>query len=159
MKTLLEIAKENGAKEASYVAGFDVKNEKTEIKDSICFDGDDREAKLKATINAYNAQMNEPVACECYYEDETKATLIFEQYKPNKIVVALPVDDSYVQVMTLENGKPITKLFYRQSQTIPPNIAEYIERLEKALDFIANGSHTYYGSIAKEALTSKPKDK
>lgn len=55
-KTLLDIAKENGAKEARYVAGFDVKNEKTEIKDSICFDGDDREAKLKATINAYNAQ-------------------------------------------------------------------------------------------------------
>jgi hypothetical protein len=40
-----------------------------------------------------------------YFENnDTKDTLIFEQYKPDHIIVVLPANGEYVQVMKNKNG-------------------------------------------------------
>lgn len=132
MKTLIEIAKEQGA---------------------IVLDGIDfmqlDEAQLIATINAVNAQ-SEPVG-EIVCDARTGHTVnIFTGDKP------------YPNIGT--------KL-YTAPQTLPPEWAEYVGRLERTLEWYGNENNWFISedkkvseinagnafSVAQQALASKPK--
>lgn len=142
-KSLTDIAKEQGA----------CLFEKSGVISFI------NEAQLKATVDAYNAQVSEPVAWVCLIDDEE---LFYTD-----------------EAKAYGNGKnaEVTPL-YTSPQTIPPAVAEYIERLENSMYIlltfnsktrwiggIENGRYESSGDAlikaieqCEKALASKPKE-
>lgn len=133
-KSLLEIAKENGA----FI-----------VKDEIGEDLVIPVSELQATINAYNAQNSEPVAYRQHIE-HTKNGITSHEF-----------GYSDIQIMQGDDA------LYLAPQPIPPAVAEYVGRLERALNIIVLSEEPNHVAdmlstkgmaiTAKQALASKPK--
>ena len=91
---------------------------------------------LEELWNAASAHTNntaEPDVREitAYWEDDdAKDVLVFEQYKPDHIVVCLDVNKQFVQVMRNDNGK-ISSIMYEKAPHQPESVKEALEKAAK----------------------------
>lgn len=140
-KQLIDIAEEQGAIKLMVDDPYFPFNKGNIIFENI--------AQLQATINAYNAQNSEPVAYRQHIE-HTKDGITSHEF-----------GYSDIQIMQGDDA------LYLAPQTIPPEWAEYMERIENALNIIVLSEEPNHVAdmlstkgmaiTAKQALATKPK--
>lgn len=179
-KQLIDIAKEQGAIVEYKYINKDIPKELKQLTFT--------EAQLQATINAYNAQNKGTLECRfTYLIDELKKLLgLDENYM---LLSSAPIESKlislleeklnaanaqesdpvgYVSSIPISNPAAIRKdkneslsiPVFAAPKTLPPEWAEYVGRLEGALDVCKYDCNTgEVIGIAQEAISSKPKDR
>lgn len=143
-KQLIDIAKEQGAIVEYKYINKDIPKELKQLTFT--------EAQLQATINAVNAQVSEPFTYLKFWA---------RQY-PIQSEPFIEHDDGFEVCKKDEIGDDGDPAFpvYIAPKTLPPEWAEYVERLERALDVCKYDCNTgEVIGIAQEAISSKPKDR